>query len=109
MWNNIIDFIKGLFHERDTVVELTEEKKEMKVYKVGDKLSKHFSYDEMTRSQTASRNGIDNTPSSKEVNNLISLCDTILEPVRVHFKKPVTVTSGYRCLELNSKIGSTDR
>ena len=28
MWNNIIDFIKGLFHERDTVVELTEEKKE---------------------------------------------------------------------------------
>jgi len=109
--NAIIEFIKRLFISVEKVKSpvIIEESKEMKVYKIGDKLSKHFSYDEMTRSQTASRNNIDNTPSSEQVNNLIALCDNILEPVRIHFKKPVTVTSGFRCQELNSKIGSTNR
>ena len=82
---------------------------EKKVWKVGDKLSPHFSYDEMTRSQTAERNSIDNTPSDEQINNLIELCDNILEPVRVHFNRPVTITSGFRCKELNRKICSTDR
>ena len=80
-----------------------------KVWKVGDMLSPHFSYDEMTRSQTAERNSIDNTPKVEQVDNLVALCENILEPVRVHFKKPATVTSGFRCIELNKKIGSTDR
>ncbi len=83
--------------------------KAIKIWKVGDKLSPHFSYDEMTRSQTAERNSIDNTPKIENVENLIALCENILEPVRVHFKKPATVTSGFRCIELNRKIGSTDR
>ena len=82
---------------------------EKKVWKIGDKISPHFSYDEMTRSQTAERNSIDNTPSDEQVNNLIELCDNILEPVRVHFNRPDTKTSGFRCKELNRKIGSTDR
>lgn len=80
-----------------------------KVWKVGDKLSQHFSYDEMTRSQTAKRNDINNTPNLKQIDNLIDLCENILEPIRGHFKKPVTITSGFRCIELNKKIGSTDK
>jgi hypothetical protein len=83
--------------------------KAIKIWKVGDKLSPHFSYDEMTRSQAAERNSIDNTPKIENVENLIALCENVLEPVRVHFKKPATVTSGFRCIELNRKIGSTDR
>ena len=104
-----IDASIGKYAEDYGISEEKEEMEENKVWKVGDKLSPHFSYDEMTRSQTAERNSIDNTPSNEQVDNLVALCDNILESIRVHYKKPVTVTSGFRCLELNRKIGSTDR
>ena len=104
-----IDASIGKYAEDYEISEEKEEMEENKVWKVGDKLSPHFSYDEMTRSQTAERNSIDNTPSNEQVDNLVALCDNILESIRVHYKKPVTVTSGFRCLELNRKIGSTDR
>ena len=104
-----IDASIGKYAEDYGISEEKEEMEENKVWKVGDKLSPHFSYDEMTRSQTAERNSIDNTPSNEQVDNLVALCENILESIRVHYKKPVTVTSGFRCLELNRKIGSTDR
>ena len=74
------------------------------------KLSKNFSVDEMTKSQTATRKGIDNTPSPTHQTNLKSLCTSILQPVREHFSQVVTVSSGYRseelCLAIGSKITS---
>ena len=69
-------------------------------------LSKHFKLEEFTKSMTATRKGIDNTPGAGEVKNLENLCYEILEPVRAKFDKPITITSGYRSEELCVAIGS---
>ena len=61
----------------------------------------------MTRSQTATRKGISNTPSSSHESALILLCENILQPIREHFGKPVRITSGYRSPELCVAIGSS--
>ena len=70
------------------------------------KLSENFSLLELTKSQTAERKGIDNTPSPEHQDNLKSLCMAILQPVRDHFSKVVTISSGYRSPELCTAIGS---
>lgn len=70
-------------------------------------LSENFSLEEMVRSQTAARLGIDNTPSPEVVANLKALCVHVLEPVRAHFNSPVIVSSGYRCPQLNVAIGGS--
>ncbi len=70
------------------------------------KLSKNFSLAEMTKSQTALRKGIDNTPTEEEIAKLKLLCKHVLQPVRNHFGKPVTINSGFRCLKLNRAVGS---
>ena len=69
-------------------------------------LTKNFSLLELTKSQTAERKGIDNTPSPEHQENLKSLCMAILQPVRDHFSKVVTISSGYRSPELCTAIGS---
>jgi hypothetical protein len=70
------------------------------------KLSANFSLSELTKSQTATRKGIDNTPSPEHQENLRLLCEAVLQPVREHFGRVVTVTSGYRSPELCIAIGS---
>ena len=70
------------------------------------RLSKNFSLEELTKSQTATRKGIDNTPSAEHQENLKSLCTHVLQRVRDHFGKVVTVSSGYRSPELCIAIGS---
>tara|TARA_R110001606_G_scaffold59437_2_gene141226 strand:- start:481 stop:933 length:453 start_codon:yes stop_codon:yes gene_type:complete len=72
------------------------------------KLSQHFSLSELTKSSTATRKGIDNTPSEAEIESLTMLCNEILEPVRVHYGVPFVPNSGFRCLELNRAINSSD-
>ena len=69
-------------------------------------LSKHFKLEEFEKSMTATRKGIVNKAGSGDIKNLENLCYEILEPVRAHFDKPVTVTSGYRSEELCEAIGS---
>ena len=69
-------------------------------------LTKNFSISELTKSQTAERKGIDNTPSPEHQENLKLLCTAILQPVRDHFSKVVTISSGYRSPELCTAIGS---
>ena len=71
-------------------------------------LSAPFSLRELTKSQTAERQGITNEPDDEAVENLIMLCDGILEPVRNHYGTPFVPNSGYRCLELNRASGSSD-
>ena len=71
------------------------------------KLSENFSLKEMTKSQTALRRGIENEPGEEEQANLQQLCEQVLQKVRNHFGKPVTVNSGYRSPELNSAIGGS--
>jgi hypothetical protein len=70
-------------------------------------LTKNFSLIELTKSQTAERKGIDNTPSTEHQENLKSLCEMILQPIRDHFDCVVSVSSGYRSPELCVAIGSS--
>lgn len=72
------------------------------------RLSPHFTLGEMTRSQTASRNDIDNTPPDELMPKLILLCENILEPVRNHFGIPFSPSSGFRSVELNKAIGGSE-
>ena len=69
-------------------------------------LSKNFSLQELIKSQTAERKGIDNTPSTEHQENLKLLCTSILQPIRDHFSRVVSVSSGYRSPELCTAIGS---
>ena len=69
-------------------------------------LSENFSLLELTKSQTATRKGIDNTPSPEHQENLKLLCTHILQPVRDRFERVVSVSSGYRSPELCTAIGS---
>jgi len=70
-------------------------------------ITANFSLDEMTKSQTALRNGINNMPDPIHLHNLHGLCHNILQPVREHFGRPVTVSSGFRSVELCLAIGSS--
>ena len=69
-------------------------------------LSKNFSLIELTKSQTAERKGIDNTPSAEHQENLKSLCTHVLQPIRDNFSRVVSVSSGYRSPALCEAIGS---
>jgi hypothetical protein len=70
-------------------------------------LSENFSLNELTKSQTATRKGIDNKPTSEQVENLKALSTNILQKIRNHYERPVRVTSGYRSTELCVAIGSS--
>ncbi len=69
------------------------------------KLSKNFSLEEFTKSQTATRLGIENNPDMTAILNLTALCKNVLQPIRDNFGIPFTPNSGYRRPELNTKIG----
>lgn len=72
------------------------------------KLSEHFILDEFTASQTASRRGIDNTPSEVVIERLRMLAAT-LEQIRTLLKNnSIRVSSGYRSVALNRAIRSGD-
>ena len=68
-------------------------------------LSKYFSLEEMIFSQTAVRNGIDNTPGVNEIENLKRLCSELLDPLCDVLGLNIRVSSGYRSATLNKKIG----
>ena len=71
------------------------------------KLSKNFSLAELTKSQTATRMGLDNNPNEDEQENLRLLCERVLQPVRDHFNHVVTISSAYRSPALCMAIGSS--
>ena len=69
------------------------------------KLSPHFSLEELTHSDTATRLGIDNTPTVEIINNLTFLAGE-LEYVRDILGNPMLISSGYRSYVLNDHLGS---
>ena len=70
------------------------------------RLSEHFTLIEFTRSQTASRHGIDNTPNEEQLENLKTLAKG-LEDVRTKLdNNPINISSGFRCQDLNDRLGS---
>jgi hypothetical protein len=72
-------------------------------------LSKSFTLNELTKSQEATRLGIDNTPSKEHTENLKILCENILQPIRDFYGMPVSVSSGYRSAALCEAIGSSSK
>ena len=65
---------------------------------------KYFTITELTKSLTAIRRNIDNTPSEGIKKSLTALVDNILDPLREAYGKPIIVTSGYRCDKLNKAV-----
>lgn len=66
---------------------------------------KYFTIEELTRSYTARRCRIDNTPTPESTANMRRLVKTVLDPARERLGKAIYVNSGYRCQELNRKVG----
>jgi hypothetical protein len=72
-------------------------------------LSKSFTLNELTKSQEATRLGIDNTPNEEHVENLKILCEKILQPIRDFYGMPLSVSSGYRSVALCEAVGSSSK
>jgi len=70
-------------------------------------LTKNFTLAEMTKSETALRHGIDNTPGEQEICALKVLAENVLQPIRDHFQKGVKINSAYRSPEVNQKVGGS--
>jgi len=70
-------------------------------------LSKHLSLAEVTRSESAKRNGISNEPTAEHLENFKKLAEKVFEPIREHFNTPIHISSGYRSAALNKKIGGS--
>ena len=71
------------------------------------KLTTNFTLSEMTKSDTALRLDMDNTPNAVQVENLKTLCEKVLQPVRDHFGKGVKVNSGFRHPQVNAAVGGS--
>lgn len=70
-------------------------------------LSANFTLKELTKSDTATRLGLDNTPDDEALENLKTLCEKVLQPVRDHYGKSVTVNSAYRSPESNAAVNGS--
>ena len=69
-------------------------------------LTKHFTLEELIFSELATRNKIDNNPGKLTLENLKFLAERLEEVRDVLGGKPIFVSSGYRCANLNSLLGS---
>ena len=72
------------------------------------RLSKNFTLSEVTRSNTAKRLGIDNTPKNQHLKNMQRLITNLIQPMRDALG-PIRITSGYRSPELNRAIGGSKK
>lgn len=70
------------------------------------KLSTNFSVAELSKSEAATRQGLDNTPSMEVIDSLQALVDNVLQPLRDKLG-PIVVTSGYRSPAVNKAIGGS--
>ena len=70
------------------------------------RLSTNFTLQEFTKSQTALRQGIDNTPDDEHLENAKELFENIVQQVRDNFGVTV-INSGYRGPALNEAVGGS--
>ncbi len=68
-------------------------------------LTQNFTLEEFEYSNTAIENNIINKASNEVIHNLKELCNNLLEPLRDKLNKPIIISSGYRCNELNKIVG----
>ena len=66
---------------------------------------KYFSIKELTKSETATKKGIDNTPNAGQVKTLEALINNLLDPIREQWGAAIYVTSGFRSVALNKAVG----
>lgn len=71
-------------------------------------LTKHFTLEEVAKSPTATRHGIDNTPPDFVVENARMLAFHVLEPLRLLIGDAVRVQSWYRSNELNLLVNGKE-
>ena len=66
-------------------------------------ISEHFSFAEFERSDVAKRHHIVNVVNTFEVrDSIMELVESVLEPLRQAWGKPLHINSGYRSPELNA-------
>jgi len=70
-------------------------------------LTTNFSLHELTKSETALRLNLDNTPGDEQIDSLRLLCEKVLQPVRDHYGKGVKVNSAFRSPAVNQATGGS--
>jgi len=70
-------------------------------------ISDHITYSEATKSLTAMREGINNTPDEQQLKNMRLWAYNIFEPMRAYFGRPIKIASFFRCRDLNSLVGGS--
>jgi uncharacterized protein YcbK (DUF882 family) len=71
-------------------------------------MTPHFTLDELTASETAERNGWDNTPNEQELANLQRLAEFLEDVKEALGGKPIMVNSAFRNKQVNDAVGSKD-
>jgi zinc D-Ala-D-Ala carboxypeptidase len=71
-------------------------------------LTAHFTLEELTASETAERNGWDNSPNDQELANLVRLAEFLEQVKEVLAGKPIIISSGLRTKKVNDAVGSKD-
>tara|TARA_Y100001958_G_scaffold159924_1_gene164330 strand:- start:10723 stop:11184 length:462 start_codon:yes stop_codon:yes gene_type:complete len=74
-----------------------------------ERISKHISYKEAIKSNTALRLNIDNTPDEVSLTSMTGVAHNIFEPLRLWVGGPIKINSFYRCPKLNKAIGGSKR
>ena len=74
-----------------------------------ERISKHITYKEAIRSNTALRLNINNIPNDYEISNMVGIASNVFEPLREYVGGPIRINSFYRCEELNRAIGGSSR
>ena len=74
-----------------------------------EKISKHISFKEGIKSNTATRLGINNTPDDYQVSNMVNIAVNLFEPLRKFVGGPIKINSFFRCEDLNRAIGGSSR
>jgi zinc D-Ala-D-Ala carboxypeptidase len=72
-------------------------------------ISEHISYREGTRSNTATRRGIDNTPNNEQLDCMEKIAEEIFEPLRAYAGGPIKINSFFRSPKLNKAIGGSSK
>lgn len=65
----------------------------------------NFTISEFVKSDTAAKNGINNTPDINSLDNILELIFYVLQPLRDKLKKPIIITSGFRNTKVNELVG----
>lgn len=69
------------------------------------RITDNFYFEEFVESATATRLNIDNHPDREQCQNLLTLCEEVLQPARRKWGKPMVITSGFRSKALNKAVG----